>query len=161
MLGFAKYKWPCESVIPVGKYLLNFSSCHLFLCPFWSSRSIREIKYYLSQNNKISENGTFASFYHHKFVRLSAWRTVLISPTEFQGTDFRSTCIYCAYTIFTLECKRSSSSSSCWHKCIFPSRHLLVLRRNRWVDSRGPFHMYEYIIIELRTMHVQVCVYII
>lgn len=37
----------------------------------------------------------------------------LISPMGFRGTDFRSTCIYCAHTIFTLECKRSSSSPSC------------------------------------------------
>lgn len=79
----------------------------------------------------------------------------LISPIGFRGTDFRSMCIYCAYTIFTLECKRSSSSPSCWRVCIFPSRHLLVLRRNRWVGLCGPFNMYEYRIIELWTMHAQ------
>jgi len=81
----------------------------------------------------------------------------LISPMGFRGTDFRSTCIYCARTIFTLECKRSSSSPSCCGAvCIFLSRHLLILRRNCRICSRGPFNVYEYIIIELRTMHAQI-----
>lgn len=147
--GLAKLNDCTDQFIPARKYLLSFSSLpcsNLCWDPFEESNIIlaQAIKLIVKTTPSSRPATTNLFGYPHG--------AQLISPMGFRGTDFRSMCIYCAYTIFTLECKRSSSSPSCWRVCIFPSRHLLVLRRNRWVGLCGPFNMYEYRIIELWTI---------
>lgn len=96
----------CEQVLFISKTFLLFIQYY--------SKSHVSFDYLLyKEDNKINrEISVFASFPHYKFVLLSSWRTANLIR-GIPGHGFRSTCIYCARTIFTLECKRSSSSPSC------------------------------------------------